>query len=94
MVILAATQFLGRWFNNNDIEDSILSAVSETGYSNDELSLDWVKHFDKYSLASSHFSLMDIVPTAHMNSSIIVKIGILLMTGLGLPSLGRPLATY
>ena len=48
MVILAATQFLGRWFNN-DIEDNTLFAVSETGYSNDELSLDWVKHFDKYS---------------------------------------------
>ena len=94
MVILAATQFLGRWFNNNDIEDNTLSAVLETGYSNDELSLDWVKHFDKYSLASGCFSLTDIVPSAHMNSSTIVKIGTLLMTGLGLPSLGRPLATY
>ena len=38
MVILTATQFLGRWFNN-DIENNTLFAVLETGYSNNKLPL-------------------------------------------------------
>jgi hypothetical protein len=37
-----------RWYTNADLEDNACIAVSENGYSNDELGLRWLEHFDKF----------------------------------------------
>jgi len=37
------------WYTKTGLKDDVLVAVSETGYSNDELSLDWLRHFERYS---------------------------------------------
>ena len=40
---------LEKWTQNNNLNDDILLIISPTGYSNDDLALDWLKHFDKHS---------------------------------------------
>ena len=47
MLILTGIQ-LAPWFNN-DMDDNIAVTTTETGYTNDWISLQWVKHFEKYS---------------------------------------------
>jgi len=37
------------WYTKTDLEDDVLVAVSETGYANDELCLDWLYYFERYS---------------------------------------------
>jgi hypothetical protein len=37
------------WYTKTDLDDDALVAVSETGYVNDELSLEWLRHFERYS---------------------------------------------
>jgi hypothetical protein len=32
----------------NELSDDVLLATSDTGYMNDQLSLDWIYHFDTY----------------------------------------------
>ena len=48
MIILSATNLLEQWFTN-DLPGDVLVAVSDTGHSNDHLSLHWLRHFKKYS---------------------------------------------
>ena len=48
MLILTGIQQLAPWFNN-DLDDDIAITTAETGYTNDWISLQWVKHFEKYS---------------------------------------------
>ena len=48
IIINSGVNHLAKWFNN-DIYDNTLFAISKTGYSNDELSLEWLKHFDRES---------------------------------------------
>ena len=38
------------WVTKTDLANDILLAVSETGYSNDVLALDWISHFHRFSL--------------------------------------------
>jgi hypothetical protein len=47
MVIIQGALFLERYFD--DLPDGYLITYSETGFSNDEISYNWVKHFIKYS---------------------------------------------
>ena len=49
MLILKATQHLFQWYTHTEIPGNYLLDVSDTGYSNDELALDWIQHFDNYS---------------------------------------------
>ena len=49
MIILPGVQIKEKWALENDLDDDILFAVSSTGYSNDDLAIDWLKHFDKHS---------------------------------------------
>jgi len=49
MIILAGAQFLHQWFKNSALPNHYLLGLLETGYSNDELAFDWLKHFDAYS---------------------------------------------
>jgi len=48
MLILTGSVILESWFDNS-LKDKVAITVSETGYSNDDISLAWVKHFEQYS---------------------------------------------
>jgi hypothetical protein len=48
MLIMTEVQILAPHFNN-DLADDMLVTTSETGYSNDWISLRWLKHFDRFS---------------------------------------------
>ena len=48
MLILQGVNLLSSHFNN-DIDDEVVFTTSDTGYSNDWISLQWIKHFDHYS---------------------------------------------
>ena len=47
-LILKAKIQLEKWYTNTSIPSSYTIGLSETGYNNDELSLEWLKHFDKW----------------------------------------------
>jgi len=49
MVILPGILHLEDWATKKDLDDHVLLAVSETGYSNDHLGLKWLHHFDQFS---------------------------------------------
>lgn len=53
MVILSSKLIMERWVTCTELEDNCLLAVSDSGYSNDQLSLDWVKHFEEFSRRGS-----------------------------------------
>lgn len=48
MLILSGKQHLEKWCEENDLDDNVAFAVSDSGYSNDEISLEWLEHFDKH----------------------------------------------
>src|SRR2546421_1481481 len=50
LVILEGSSFLERYFP--DLPDNYLVAMSDTGYINDEVGLEWAKHFLHYSARS------------------------------------------
>ena len=49
MLILSGKQIKVKWALENDLDDEILLATSELGYSNDELAIQWLVHFEKHS---------------------------------------------
>ena len=49
MIILSGVFHQARWYTQTNLEDDYLVATSKTGYINDELSLEWIKHFAQYS---------------------------------------------
>ncbi len=48
MLIMTEIQLLTSHFNN-DLDDDVLITISDTNYSNDWISLQWLKHFDRFS---------------------------------------------
>ena len=54
MIIVPGTIHQEAWFTSTFIDDDTLLAVSETGYSNDVLSLEWLKHLDRFSAKRQH----------------------------------------
>ncbi len=44
MIITKGINILARW-TANDIDDDTLFNTSDTGYSNDNLAIDWLHHF-------------------------------------------------
>ena len=52
MIILYGILILKKWAEENDLDEDILLATSPTGYSNDELALQWLKHFEIHSQKS------------------------------------------
>ena len=48
MIIIASAQHLEPWFTGN-LANDILVGVSDSGYSCDVLSLEWLKHFECFS---------------------------------------------
>ena len=49
MLILSGTQHLEKWFFDGGLEDKTLVAITETSYANDDILLQWFKHFDLFS---------------------------------------------
>lgn len=47
MIIFKGAYHLRKHFDN-DIDDNVLFARSDSGFTNDKLTLSWLKHFDKY----------------------------------------------
>lgn len=43
MLILTGVQLLAPWFSN-DLDDNIAITIAETGFTNDWISLQWVRH--------------------------------------------------
>ena len=52
LLILKGVNILHKWALENHSDDDIILPTSETGYSNDVLAYEWIKHFDKYSKKS------------------------------------------
>ncbi|KAI0996575.1 hypothetical protein K3495_g11606 [Podosphaera aphanis] len=52
MVILSGALLLEKFFGNN-LDDGVLFAMTESGYTNDMLSFEWVKQFDKHTKPSN-----------------------------------------
>ena len=50
MIILPGVLHLEQWYSTStELEDNVLVGVSESGYSNDELSLSWLRHSERFS---------------------------------------------
>ena len=50
-LILSGLIIQGSWAENN-LNDRVMLSTAETGYSNNRLSIEWLKYFDKHSLKS------------------------------------------
>ncbi len=48
-LILQGKYMLYKWALHNDLSDETSLATSNSGYSNDRLAMDWLRHFNKYS---------------------------------------------
>lgn len=47
MLILSGKQHLEKYFEKNSLDNNVCFAVSDFGYSNDEIGIHWIEHFDK-----------------------------------------------
>ena len=47
MILVSGIQHMEDWFTKTNLPGNILLGVSETGYSNDMLGLEWLYHFEK-----------------------------------------------
>ena len=47
LVIIKGVNLLEKWFSHTDVPDNYLLGTSDSGYTNDMLSIDWIKHFDR-----------------------------------------------
>lgn len=64
-VILSGSQHFAPWYQQRELDPRTAIAVSPTGYSNDELSLAWIKHFDKHTLKSARSSKRLLILDGH-----------------------------
>jgi len=49
LVIIPGTLHMGDWYTKTNLPDDFLLCVSETGYTNDMLAMDWLVHFEHFS---------------------------------------------
>ena len=45
---------MSRWYESLGLDPRAVISVSPTGYSNDELSLEWIRHFDQHTKATAN----------------------------------------
>jgi hypothetical protein len=50
-IILSGINHMGHWYQQPELHDDTVLCTTPTGYSNDELSLDWIKHFERHTMA-------------------------------------------
>ncbi len=48
-LILQGKHTIHKWALHNDLSDETSLATSDSGYSNDGVAMDWLRHFDKHS---------------------------------------------
>lgn len=48
MLILSGKQHLEKWFEGNNLDNDVAFAMNDSSYSNDEISLEWLEHFDRH----------------------------------------------
>ncbi len=48
-LILQGKHTLHKWTLHNNLSDETSLATSDSGYSNDGLAMDWLRHFNKHS---------------------------------------------
>ena len=48
MLILKGVNHLEKWYTQTSLPDNYLIGTSDSGYANDMLSIEWIKHFDRY----------------------------------------------
>ena len=75
MLILSAAQFLKKWFLENDLISQTTIAVSDSGYSNDDISLDWLEHLTSMqnllvSIECSLWTVMEVIHTRNLLSAV------------------------
>ena len=49
LLIVQGINHLQQWYTNTTLPDDYLIGTSPSGYSNDTLSINWLKHFDNWS---------------------------------------------
>ncbi|KAL2125756.1 hypothetical protein VTI74DRAFT_2848 [Chaetomium olivicolor] len=52
-LILAGQCHMAQWYQQPELEDDTAIILSASGYSNDEISLEWLKHFDRHTKKSA-----------------------------------------
>ena len=66
-LIVAGAWILKKWALHNELPDQTILAASEFGYSNDNLSLEWIKHFDRHTKHSQTGAWCMLVMNGHRN---------------------------
>jgi hypothetical protein len=64
MIIISGIAFKEQHFDN-DLDDDVLFGMSESGYTNDRLSLEWIKHFDKQTKDSKEGKYQMLIMDGH-----------------------------
>ena len=49
MIILPGHFLMKQWVTQTEFKDNCLLVMLELGYSNNKFSLEWIRHFDKFS---------------------------------------------
>lgn len=57
-IILSGIRHMSTWYQIPDLQGATTIAVSPTGYSNDELGLSWIEHFNKHTRARGLYRLL------------------------------------
>lgn len=52
-LILSGQLHMAQWYQQRELHDDTVIVTSLSGYSNDEISLEWIKHFDKSTVKST-----------------------------------------
>ncbi|KAJ2970110.1 hypothetical protein NQ176_g8341 [Zarea fungicola] len=52
-IILTGKVYQSKWFTTPNLPDNYVIGLSESGYTNDQLSLAWLKHFEKHTKAKA-----------------------------------------
>ena len=47
MLVLAGKVLMEDWFMGTDLDNDYFVGTSNTGYSNDQLSMEWIQHFHR-----------------------------------------------
>ncbi|OAQ58232.1 DDE superfamily endonuclease [Pochonia chlamydosporia 170] len=57
-MILSGQQHMDLWYRLKELEDNTKIALSSSGYTNDQLSLAWLHHFNEHAKATSRYRLL------------------------------------
>ena len=64
-LILSGQLHMSQWYQQRELESDTVIATSSTSYSNDELGLSWIKHFDKHTVKTTQGSKRLLIIDGH-----------------------------